>query len=570
MAVRLGELLLREKRVTPAQLQEALNHQRANGGRLGTSLVKLGIPQRRGHHRRSSAASTACRPINLARVRSRPGGRPADSRRDRRQVQRHSRRPHRHDADARDDGPDQRLRDGRHQVHDGPARRAGRRVRDRDSRRDRAALRRSNGQRARRRNGGKAADLVNKALEDLGTSTRRRPRGRRRRRGDRRRVARAAERRSADHPAGQRADAVGDSAGRERHPHRAVREGHADPVPHRRRAAGGDDAAAQVSATRSSRASRSWRGSTSPRSGCRRTAASRRASTTAASSREIDFRVSCCRRSSARRSCSVSSTPKGLRLDMTQLGFDAEALARFERAIRKPWGMVLVTGPTGSGKTNTLYSALAQLNQPGVNIMTAEDPVEFNLPGINQVQVREQHRPDVRRARCARSCGRTRTSSSSARSATPRPRRIAVKAALTGHLVLSTLHTNDAPSSINRLVNMGIEPFLVANSSTSSARSASCAASARTARSRTQMPADAADRGRARPGAKLPTVKADAGPRLRALRRHRLQGPRRPVRDHGDDRSRCATRSSPTRRSTDLRALRDRRGHVARCARAAC
>jgi type IV pilus assembly protein PilB len=154
---------------------------------------------------------------------------------------------------------------------------------------------------------------------------------------------------------------------------------------------------------------------------------------------------------------------KGLKLDMSQLGFDAGALARFERAIHKPWGMVLVTGPTGSGKTNTLYSALTQLNQPGVNIITAEDPVEFNLVGINQVQVKEQIgltfasalRSFLRQDPNIILVGEVRDAETAS---------IAVKAALTGHLVLSTLHTNDAPSSINRLVNMGIEPFLVANS----------------------------------------------------------------------------------------------------------
>jgi type IV pilus assembly protein PilB len=125
--------------------------------------------------------------------------------------------------------------------------------------------------------------------------------------------------------------------------------------------------------------------------------------------------------------------------------------------------MVLVTGPTGSGKTNTLYSSLAQLNQPGVNIMTAEDPVEFNLLGVNQVQVRDQIgltfasvlRSFLRQDPNIILVGEVRDSDTAS---------IAVKAALTGHLVLSTLHTNDAPSTINRLVNMGVEPFLVASS----------------------------------------------------------------------------------------------------------
>jgi type IV pilus assembly protein PilB len=125
--------------------------------------------------------------------------------------------------------------------------------------------------------------------------------------------------------------------------------------------------------------------------------------------------------------------------------------------------MVLVTGPTGSGKTNTLYSSISRLNQPGVNILTAEDPVEFNLPGINQVHVREQIgltfaaalRSFLRQDPNVILVGEIRDAETAA---------IAVKAALTGHLVLSTLHTNDAPTTVNRLVNMGIEPFLVANS----------------------------------------------------------------------------------------------------------
>ncbi len=152
-----------------------------------------------------------------------------------------------------------------------------------------------------------------------------------------------------------------------------------------------------------------------------------------------------------------------LMLDMTRLGFEAESLRRFEQAILKPYGMVLVTGPTGSGKTNTLYSALQRLNQPEVNILTAEDPVEFNLPGINQVQMKEQIglnfaatlRSFLRQDPNIILVGEIRDFETA---------EVAIKAAMTGHLVLSTLHTNDAPSSINRLMNMGIEPFLVATS----------------------------------------------------------------------------------------------------------
>jgi type IV pilus assembly protein PilB len=152
-----------------------------------------------------------------------------------------------------------------------------------------------------------------------------------------------------------------------------------------------------------------------------------------------------------------------LMLDMTRLGFEAESLKKFESAILKPYGMVLVTGPTGSGKTNTLYSSIAQLNKIDTNIMTAEDPVEFNLPGINQVQMKEQIglnfaaalRSFLRQDPNIILVGEIRDFETA---------EIAIKAALTGHLVLSTLHTNDAPSTISRLMNMGIEPFLVATS----------------------------------------------------------------------------------------------------------
>jgi type IV pilus assembly protein PilB len=152
-----------------------------------------------------------------------------------------------------------------------------------------------------------------------------------------------------------------------------------------------------------------------------------------------------------------------LRLDMTQLGFEPESLVKFEKAILKPYGMILVTGPTGSGKTNTLYSAISRLNTPETNIMTAEDPVEFQIPGVNQVQMKEQIglnfaaalRSFLRQDPNIILVGEIRDFETA---------EIAIKAALTGHLVLSTLHTNDAPSTISRLMNMGIEPFLVATS----------------------------------------------------------------------------------------------------------
>jgi type IV pilus assembly protein PilB len=152
-----------------------------------------------------------------------------------------------------------------------------------------------------------------------------------------------------------------------------------------------------------------------------------------------------------------------LQLDMAKLGFDPQTLQDFQEAIHKPFGMILITGPTGSGKSTTLYSALSELNKADVNISTAEDPVEYNLVGINQVQVREQI--GLNFASCLRSflrqdpdiimVGEIRDLETA---------QIAVKAALTGHLVLSTLHTNDAPSTIDRLINMGVEPFLLTSS----------------------------------------------------------------------------------------------------------
>ncbi len=152
-----------------------------------------------------------------------------------------------------------------------------------------------------------------------------------------------------------------------------------------------------------------------------------------------------------------------LMLDLTKLGFEPESLEKWDRQISKPYGMVLVTGPTGSGKTNTLYSSIAKLNQVDVNIMTAEDPVEFNFAGINQVQMKEQIglnfaaalRSFLRQDPNIILVGEIRDFETA---------EIAIKASLTGHLVLSTLHTNDAPSTISRLMNMGVEPFLVATS----------------------------------------------------------------------------------------------------------
>jgi type IV pilus assembly protein PilB len=179
--------------------------------------------------------------------------------------------------------------------------------------------------------------------------------------------------------------------------------------------------------------------------------------------KEIDFRVSCLPTLFGEKIVMRLLDKDKLMLDMTKLGFEPISLKKLEVAIAKPWGMVLVTGPTGSGKTNTLYSSIAKINTPETNIMTAEDPVEFNLVGVNQVQVRENIglnfaaalRSFLRQDPNIILVGEIRDFETA---------EIAVKAALTGHLVLSTLHTNDAPSTINRLMNMGIEPFLVASS----------------------------------------------------------------------------------------------------------
>jgi type IV pilus assembly protein PilB len=179
--------------------------------------------------------------------------------------------------------------------------------------------------------------------------------------------------------------------------------------------------------------------------------------------KELDFRVSILPTLFGEKIVMRLLDKDNLMLDMTKLGFEKESLKKFEEAIFKPWGMVLVTGPTGSGKTNTLYSSVGKLNTPEVNIMTAEDPVEFNIPGINQVQMHDSIglnfaatlRSFLRQDPNIILVGEIRDFETA---------EIGVKAALTGHLVLSTLHTNDAPSTITRLVNMGIEPFLVATS----------------------------------------------------------------------------------------------------------
>ncbi len=179
--------------------------------------------------------------------------------------------------------------------------------------------------------------------------------------------------------------------------------------------------------------------------------------------RDMDFRVSVLPTLFGEKVVMRLLDKSNLQLDMTKLGFEEKPLKHFKDAIHKPFGMVLVTGPTGSGKTTTLYSALSELNSPEVNLSTAEDPVEFNLHGINQVQMHEEIgltfasslRSFLRQDPDIIMVGEIRDFETA---------EIGVKAALTGHMVLSTLHTNDAPQTINRLLNMGIEPFLVASS----------------------------------------------------------------------------------------------------------
>jgi type IV pilus assembly protein PilB len=179
--------------------------------------------------------------------------------------------------------------------------------------------------------------------------------------------------------------------------------------------------------------------------------------------REIDFRVSTLPTIFGEKAVLRILDREALKLDMTQLGFDEWSLEKFNAVIHQPYGMVLITGPTGSGKTTTLYSAIHTINSPDVNIMTAEDPVEYNLKGVNQVQINEgigrtfaaalrsflRQDPDVILV------GETRDLETA---------QISIRAALTGHLVFSTLHTNDCPSTIARLLDMGVAPFLVASS----------------------------------------------------------------------------------------------------------
>ncbi len=459
MAVRLGELLLREKRVTPVQLQEALNHQRVNGGRLGASLIKLGIVGEE----------------DIAAVISRQVGVPAINLREFdldpavvRLISVESANKYNVLPVGRSGTTltlamadptnvfamdDIKFMTG---LHVEPVVASETAIREAVAR-----YFAGSGKTDPNANGPKAADLANRALEELGTQD------------DHLEVVADAEeidtasleRQGGEAPIIKLVNALMLSAIQ-----KGASDIHIEPYEKEMRIRFRIDG--QLHAVMAP--ALKYRDAIVSRVKimARLDIAEKRLPQDGrikarfvdrGRNRDIDFRVSVLPTLFGEKVVLRLLDPDGLKLDMSRLGFAPDALARFESAIRKPWGMVLVTGPTGSGKTNTLYSSLAQINQPGVNIMTAEDPVEFNLQGINQVQVRETIglsfanvlRSFLRQDPNIILVGEIRDSETAS---------IGVKAALTGHLVLSTLHTNDAPSSINRLVNMGVEPFLVANS----------------------------------------------------------------------------------------------------------
>jgi len=459
MAVRLGELLLREKRVTPVQLQEALNHQRQNGGRLSTSLVKLGILSDDdittvvSRHCGVPAINLREFELDLAVVRLVPAE--SATKYNVLPVGRSGTTLTLAMADptnvfAMDDV---KFMTG---LHVEPVVASESAIRE--------AIARCYGSRANEApaSNAKGSDLANRALEELGTHgdiievvT-----------GDAEEIDSASlEKQGGEAPIIKLVNALMLSAIQ-----KGASDIHIEPYEKDMRVRFRIDGQLHSVMTPAikfrdpivSRVKIMARLDIAekrlPQDGRIKARFVDRGR-----NRDIDFRVSILPTLFGEKVVLRLLDPEGLKLDMTGLGFDTEALSRFIRAIKKPWGMVLVTGPTGSGKTNTLYSSLAQINDPHVNIMTAEDPVEFNLAGVNQVPVREGIglnfaavlRSFLRQDPNVILVGEIRDGETAS---------IAVKAALTGHLVLSTLHTNDAPSSISRLVNMGIEPFLVANS----------------------------------------------------------------------------------------------------------
>jgi type IV pilus assembly protein PilB len=456
MAVRLGELLLREKRVTTGQLQEALNHQRQNGGRLGASLVKLGFLAdddiADAISRQSGVPTINLREVSLDPAVVRLISGESASKYNVLPVARSGTTLTLAMADptnvfAMDDI---KFMTG---LHVEPVVAAENAIRE--------AITRYFGNKADLGSALKGSELASRALEELGLQD------------DSLEVvadaeeidAASLERQGGEAPIVKLVNALMLSAIQ-----KGASDIHIEPYEKEMRIRFRIDGQLQAVMSPALR----YRDAIVSRIKimARLDIAEKRLPQDGrikarfvdrGRNRDIDFRVSVLPTLFGEKVVLRLLDPEGLKLDMARLGFSPDALERFDKAIRKPWGMVLVTGPTGSGKTNTLYSSLAQINQPGVNIMTAEDPVEFNLPGINQVQVRENiglsfaHvlRSFLRQDPNIILVGEIRDSETAA---------IAVKAALTGHLVLSTLHTNDAPSSVSRLVNMGVEPFLVANS----------------------------------------------------------------------------------------------------------
>jgi type IV pilus assembly protein PilB len=457
MAVRLGELLVRDKRISPVQLQEALDHQRTNGGRLGTNLVKLGFVQDEdiasllGRQYGVPAITLAKFDLDSAVVRLVPAETAVKY-----QVIPVARTATALTLAMTDPTnvfamDDIKFMTG---LHVEPVVASESAVRE--------AITRYYGTGAAEQDQSAPGDLVSRALEDLGAGS-----------DDGIEVVSDAdaidtstlERQSGEAPVIRLVNALMLSAIQ-----RGASDIHVEPYEKELRIRYRIDGVLHrvmapplkyrdpITSRIKIMAQMDIAEKRLPQDGRIKARFNDHGQT-----REIDFRVSCLPTLFGEKIVMRLLDRGQLRLDMTRLGFQTDALHRFEAAIRRPWGMVLVTGPTGSGKTNTLYSAISQLNQPGVNILTAEDPVEFNLAGINQVQVRDgigltfaaALRSFLRQDPNVILVGEIRDGETAA---------IAVKAALTGHLVLSTLHTNDAPSTVSRLVNMGVESFLVASS----------------------------------------------------------------------------------------------------------
>ena len=559
MAVRIGELLLKEKRITPAQLQDALNYQKTNGGKLGFNLVKLGFVK---DEEITSLLSKqyGVPSINLAQFDIDPGGHQADPGGNGSEVPDRPPQPFRRDLDDRDDRPDQRVRHGRHQVHDGLQRRAGRRLGNRGRRRhhallpaERAARAKPSEKKAEKKaappqasanlNSAATLEMVTKALEETAAVV-----------DDDVEVLEeleqidvsSLEKQGGEAPVIRLVNLMLMSAIQ-----KGASDIHIEPYEKEFRVRFRIDGIlynvmAPPMKFRDAITSRikimaklDIAEKRLPQDGRIKIRFAVDGAT-----KEIDFRVSCLPTLFGEKIVLRLLDKDKLMLDMTKLGFESESLAKLENAISKPWGMVLVTGPTGSGKTNTLYSSIAKINTMETNIMTAEDPVEFNLVGVNQVQVRENIglnfaaalRSFLRQDPNIILVGEIRDFETA---------EIAVKASLTGHLVLSTLHTNDAPGTISRLMNMGIEPFLVASSVNL------ICAQRLVRRICTQCKEDhphaaGGDDQRRLHGRRVEDGDAEARQGLRAVQRHRLQGARRSLRSHGDHRG--AARADPRRR----------------------